>query len=63
MQNITVSFDGHLKIGHQWSDQHHLDCFKSSYFSVPGSVCFHFLRSVLGTVAADVTAIAWSSCS
>ena len=27
-----------LTIGHQWSDQHHLDCFKYSWSLVPGSV-------------------------
>ena len=28
--NTTVSFDSSLEVGHQWSDQHHLDCFKYS---------------------------------
>ena len=27
---IAVSSDSHLEIGHWWSDQHHLDCFKYS---------------------------------
>ena len=27
---------------HRWSGQHHLDCFKHSPSSVPGSVCSHF---------------------
>ena len=29
-RNSTVSSDGHLEIGHWWSHQHHLDCFKYS---------------------------------
>ena len=29
-RNSTVSSDSHLEIGHQWSDQCHLDCFKYS---------------------------------
>ena len=29
-RNSTVSSDSHLEIGHQWSDQYHLDCFKYS---------------------------------
>ena len=27
-RNSTVSSDSHLGIGHRWSDQRHLDCFK-----------------------------------
>ena len=30
MQDSTVSSDHHLEIGHQWPDQHHLDCFEYS---------------------------------
>ena len=26
----AVSSDSHLEINHQWSDQHHLDCFRYS---------------------------------
>ena len=33
-----------LKLEMQWSDQHHLDCFKYSSSSVPGLVCSHFLE-------------------
>ena len=29
-RNSTVSSDSHLQIGHQWSDQRHLDCFRYS---------------------------------
>ena len=28
--NSTVSSDCHLEIGPEWSDQHHIDCFKYS---------------------------------
>ena len=44
-RNSTVSSDSHLKIGQQWSDQHGLDCFKYSWSSVPGLVCFHFFEA------------------
>ena len=26
----TFSTDSHLELGHWWSDQHHLDCFRYS---------------------------------
>ena len=29
-RNSTVISDNHLQIGHRWSDQHHLDCFRNS---------------------------------
>ena len=29
-RNSTVSSDSHTEIGHLWSDQSHLDCFKNS---------------------------------
>ena len=29
MQKITVTSDSYLEMGHPWSDQHPLDCFKS----------------------------------
>ena len=29
-RNSTVSSDSHLQIGHGWSDQSHLDCFKDN---------------------------------
>ena len=29
-RNSTVVSNNHLQIGHQWSDQHHLDCFRNS---------------------------------
>ena len=38
-------------------------CFRYSYSSVPESVCFHFLRPVLGIVATYVMARVRSSCS
>ena len=42
-RNSTVSSDSHaVKLVTWWSDQHHLDCFKNSRSSVPGSVCSHF---------------------
>ena len=42
-RNSTVSSDSHLEIGHRWSDQRHLGCFKYSYSSVP--VYLHFLEA------------------
>ena len=39
---IAVSSDSHLQIGHGWSDQHHLDCFKYSQSAVPRLVCSRF---------------------
>ena len=62
-RNIRVSADSHLEIGHWWSDQCCLGCFKYSYSSVPGLVCSHFSRSVLRTVAAYVMATVRSLCS
>ena len=42
-RNSAVSSDSHaVKLVMWWSDQHHLDCFKYSWSSVPGSVCSHF---------------------
>ena len=29
-RNSTVISNSHLQIDHQWSDQHHLDCFRYS---------------------------------
>ena len=43
-RNSTVSSDSHLAIGRQWSDQHHLDCFKYSWSLVPGSICSQFFE-------------------
>ena len=60
---IAVSADSHLQIGHWWSDQLHLDCFKYSYSSVPGLVCPHFSRSILRTVVAYIMATVRSSFS
>ena len=31
----TVGSDGHLAVGHQWSEQRHLGCFKSSSSGLP----------------------------
>ena len=28
--NRTVIIDSHLQVSHQWSDQHHLSCFRNS---------------------------------
>ena len=62
-RNSTVSSDSRPQTGPQGSDQHHLDCFQYSYPSAPESVCFHFLRLVLGTVEAYVMGTVWSSYS
>ena len=62
-RNSTVSSDRHLEIGHRWSDQRHLDCFKYNSSSLPGLVCPIFLRPILGIVAAYVMATVWPSCS
>ena len=43
-RNSTVSSNRHLEIGHGRSDQHHLDCFRYSWSSAPGLVCFHFFE-------------------
>ena len=40
-RNSTVISDSHFQTGHQWSDQHHLGCFRYSYSSVPGAICSH----------------------
>ena len=55
-RNSIVISDSHLDVGHQWSDRHHLDGLRYSSSLAPGSICFHFLRPVFGTVAADVMA-------
>ena len=44
-QNSTLGSDGHLVVGHRWSDQHHLGCFTYSQSSVPGPFVFHFFES------------------
>ena len=44
-KNSTISSDNHLEIGHRWSDQHHLECFKYSQSAVPESICSHFLEA------------------
>ena len=38
----AVLSNSHLQIGYQWSDQHHLECFRYSSSSAPGSSCSHF---------------------
>ena len=38
----VVLSNSHLQIGYQWSDQHHLECFRYSSSSAPGSSCSHF---------------------
>lgn len=30
-RNSTVISEGHLEIGHQWPEKHHLDCFRYSF--------------------------------
>ena len=40
-RNSTVISDSHFQTGYQWSDQHHLGCFRYSYSSVPGAICSH----------------------
>ena len=44
MQKIAVTFDSYLEMGHPWSDQHPLDCFKSVIFS-SRLVCSHFFEA------------------
>jgi len=61
-RNCTVWSDSHHEIGDQWSDQYHLDCLKYSLSLVFRSVPIS-LRPSLRTVAADVMATVWSSCS
>ena len=41
----AVSSGSHLEIGHQWSDQCHLDCFRYSQCSVSRPTCSHFLEA------------------
>ena len=53
-RNSTVSSDSHLEIGHRWSDQGHLDCFRYSYSSLPVMVVFISLRPILRIVVAYV---------
>ena len=60
-RNSTVISDRHLEISPRWSDQHHLGCFKHSYSSVPGSICFCFLEADSPNVKAYVMAAVWSS--
>ena len=62
-RNSTVNSDSNLEIGLQLSDLCHLECFKYSLSLVPRSVCFHFLRPILGIMAADAMDTIWSSCS
>ena len=57
--NSTARSDVHLEIGHQWSDQHHLGCFKYNFSLVLELVCFHFLRPILRIMADYVMAIVW----
>ena len=63
-RNSTVSSDGHLQVGHRWSDQQDLDYFKHS-FTLQFQCWFDpiSLRTVLRIVAAYVMTTAWSSCS
>ena len=46
-----------------WSDQSHLDCFKNSSSSAPGSVCSHLFGASSGIMAAYVLTTIWSSCN
>ena len=57
--NSTARSDVHLEIGHQWSDEHHLGCFKYNFSLVLELVCFHFLRPILRIMADYVMAIIW----
>ena len=63
-----------LKLVMWWSGQRHLDCFKHSKSSTPGSVCCHFLEaspwncashrfSTAQDGAAYIMTTVWSSCS
>ena len=47
---LTVIF----QIGHWWSNQHHLDCFRYSQSSVPGQFVSISLRPVFRIVATVV---------
>ena len=58
-RNSTVSSDSPLQIGHQWGDQCHLDGFRYSQPSVPGSICS--LKLLLGIVTAYLVDMVWSS--
>ena len=44
-QNSIFGCEGRLAVGHRWSDQHLLGCFKHSQSSVPGPFVFHFFES------------------
>ena len=44
-RSSTVSPDSHLQIGHWWSDQHHLGCFKYSYSLVLGFIWSYFFEA------------------
>lgn len=59
-RNSTIISNSPLQLGHQWSDQHHLGCFKYSY-SIPGALVPNSLWSILGTVAAQALGTVWSS--
>ena len=50
----TVSSAGHLEINHEWSDQHHSDCFR--YSSSPVLIS---LRPILRIMAAYVMAFSY----
>ena len=43
--STSSNFSNSHQIGHQWSGQHHLGCFRYSESSVPGSICSHFFMA------------------
>ena len=52
MQNRTGSSDGHLEIGHEWPDEHHLDCLSTVSLQFQGQFVPISLRPALEIVAA-----------
>ena len=47
-RNSAVSSDSQPHMGHRWSDQRHLGCFRYSSASVPGLVFFRFSEASSG---------------
>ena len=45
LAKTEVSSNSHFEIDHQWSEQHHRDCFRHSESTVPGSLYSHLLET------------------
>ena len=45
LAKTEVSSNSHFEINHQWSEQHHRDCFRHSKSTVPGSLYSHLLET------------------